>query len=200
MQSEKANAVGVSDTVLSTSSSVAEAAHAEGVYIAECYGPDGKLKWSDRIENLVVNVGKNLALDTFLAGSAYTVVGPYMFLAGGTPASAAATDTMASKTGWTEVGNTNAPAYKTPNSGGTQIRPTCAWSAAATGSKALSSALSFYFTSGGTVAGCGIVFGSGAVTTIDSTAGTLYSVGVFTGGSKTVATGDTLNVSYTASL
>jgi hypothetical protein len=52
----------------------------------------------------------------------------------------------------------------------------------------------------GTVAGCGIVFGSGAVSTIDSTAGVLYSVGAFTAGSKTVGNGDTLNVSYTASL
>lgn len=150
-------------------------------------------KWVAEAHNIVVNVGKNLALDTYLAGSAYTVVGPYMFLAGGTPASATATDTMASKTGWMEVGGTNAPQYS-----GT--RKTCAWSAAATGSKALSSALSFAMTTGGTVAGCGIVFGSGAVNTIDSTAGTLYSVGVFTGGSKTVQNGDTLNVSYSAGL
>lgn len=157
-------------------------------------------KWDDVIDNIVVNVGKNLALDTLFAGSSYTTVGPYMFLAGGTPASAAATDTMASKTGWTEVGSTNAPAYKYPNSGGTQVRAATSWSAAASGSKALSSNASFYFTSGGTVAGCGIVLGSGAVNTIDSTAGTLYSVGAFSGGSKTVAAGDTLSVSYTASL
>ena len=100
---------------------------------------------------------------------------------------------MAAKTSWTEVGGTNAPAYS-----GT--RKTAAFSAAATGSQALSSALSFVFTSGGTVAGCFIVLGTGAVNTLDSTAGVLYSVGTFTGGSKTVATSDTLNVSYTASL
>lgn len=150
-------------------------------------------KFADVIENIVVNVGKNLALDTYLAGAAYTVVGPYMGLAGGTPASAVATDTMATKTGWTEVGATNAPAYTAP-------RKTCAWSAAASGAKSLSSALSFAITSAGTVAGCFIVFGSGAVSTVDSTAGTLYSVGAFTGGSKAVTNGDTLNVTYTASL
>jgi hypothetical protein len=170
-----------------------EAANATGVYHVECVGADGQVKWAEDIENIVVNVGKNLALDTFLAGSAYTVTGPYMFLAGGTPASAAATDTMATKTGWTEVGLANAPTYTGP-------RKTVAWSAAATGSKATSAALSFAITGSGTVAGCGIVFGTGAVSTIDSTAGTLYSVGAFTGGSKTVANGDTLNVTYTASL
>lgn len=172
---------------------MAEAAAAEGVYHFVCIDAEGNVKWEDKVENLVVNVGKNLALDTLFAGSAYTVTGPYMFLAGGTPGSAAATDTMATKTGWTEVGTANAPAYTAP-------RKTVAFSAAATGSKATSAALSFAITSAGTVAGCGIVLGSGAVTTIDSTAGVLYSVGAFTGGSKTVAASDTLQVSYSASL
>lgn len=187
------NSPAVSSSGVASGTGMREAASAEGRYVVECFDADGNLKWSDTIENIVVNVGKNLALDTFLAGSAYTVTGPYMFLAGGTPASAAATDTMATKTGWTEVGGANAPTYS-----GT--RKTCAWSAAATGSKALSSALSFGITGSGTVAGCGIVFGSGAVSTIDSTAGVLYSVGAFSGGSKTVANSDTLNVTYTASL
>lgn len=161
--------------------------------LAEFLAIPVEVKWVDVAENIVVNVGKNLMLDTGLAGSAYTVTGPFMGLCGGTPASATATDTMASKTGWTEVGGTNAPQYS-----GT--RKTCAWSAASAGSKALSAALSFAMTSGTTVAGCFIVFGSGAVNTLDSTAGTLWSVGAFSGGSKTVANGDTLNVSYSTSL
>lgn len=228
-QNAAAFAAGLSGAAVCSPAAIGEDAQAEGHYVFTAIGPREELrdqyvalrdemwaweeagnvieaarikalmtpmeeeKWTDEIHNIVVNVGKNLALDTFLAGSAYTVTGPYMFLAGGTPASAAATDTMATKTGWTEVGGTNAPQYS-----GT--RKTCAWSAAASGSKALSSALSFAITSSGTVAGCGICFGSGAVNTLDSTAGTLYSVGAFTGGSKTVANGDTLNVSYTASL
>jgi hypothetical protein len=44
------------------------------------------------------------------------------------------------------------------------------------------------------------VYGSAALSTIDNTAGTLYSAGAFTGGVKTVGSGDTLNVSYTASM
>lgn len=196
---EKTNTQSLSAASIAQEFGVSESGEAHGTYHVVCRDSEGNIKWEDDAENIVVNVGKNYALDGYLQ-TAVTITGPYMFLAGGTPASAAATDTMASKTGWTEVGNANAPAYKTPNSGGTQIRPTCAWSAASAGSKSLSSALTFYMTSGGTVAGCGIVLGTGAVSTIDSTAGILYSVGVFTGGSKTVTTGDTLSVTYTASL
>jgi hypothetical protein len=77
-------------------------------------------------------------------------------------------------------------------------RKTPAWSAASAGSKATSSAASFVFTSAGTVAGCFLNLAGSS--TIDSTTGTLYSAGDFTGGSRVVAAGDTLNVSYTGSL
>jgi hypothetical protein len=104
-----------------------------------------------------------------------------------------AADTMSSHAGWTEAGNANAPTYTAP-------RKTAAWSAASGGSKALSSALSFAITGTGTVKGAFMVYGSGAVSTIDNTSGTLYSAGVFSGGDKVVGNGDTLSVSYTASL
>jgi hypothetical protein len=150
-------------------------------------------KWSDDCPNVVCTAGKNVALDAYLAGSAYTVTGPYMLLINTNASAAVAGDTMASHAGWLEVGNANAPTYTAP-------RKTVAWSAASSGSKATSAALSFAITSSGTVGGCGIVFGSGAVSTIDNTSGTLYSAGAFTGGSKTVSNGDTLNVTYAASL
>lgn len=193
MQHDKLAAAATGGASIGKLGGQAEQAHAEGFYVVECFDADGNLKWEDRIDNIVVNVGKNQMLDSALAGSAYTVTGPFMGLAGGTPGSAAATDTMATKTGWTEVGNTNAPTYTAP-------RKTVAWSSASAGSKATSAALSFGITGSGTVAGCFIVFGSGAVSTVDSTAGVLYSVGAFTGGSKTVANGDTLNVTYSTSL
>jgi hypothetical protein len=171
-----------------------EQAKAEGFYKVECYDVDGNLKWSDIIENTVVTVGKNLALDTYLAGSSYTVTGPYMGLISSTSFSAiSASDTMSSHSGWLEAGNANAPTYS-----GT--RKTCAWSAASGGSKSLSAALSFSITGSGTVKGAFIVFGSGALNTIDNTSGTLYSAGLFSGGDKTVGSGDTINVSYTTSL
>lgn len=165
-----------------------------GVYEVVCIGPDGLEKWRDTIENTVVTVGKNLALDTYLAGSSYTVVGPFMGLISSTSFTAiAAADTMASHGGWLEAGNANAPTYTAP-------RKTAAWSAASAGSKALSSALAFAITGAGTVKGAFMAYGSGAVTTIDNTAGTLYSAGLFSGGDKVVGNGDTINVSYTASL
>jgi hypothetical protein len=44
------------------------------------------------------------------------------------------------------------------------------------------------------VAGCFININGSA--TIDNTTGTLYSAGSFTGGNKTVASSDVLNVTY----
>ena len=171
-----------------------ERAEAHGRYVFECIGPGGKLKWRDTIENVVATVGKNLALDTFLAGSAYTVTGPYMGLISSTSWSAvAAADTMASHAGWLEAGGANAPTY----SGN---RKTAVWSAASAGSKALSPALSFAITSTGTVKGAFLVFGSGALNTKDNTAGTLWSAGTFSTGDKAVVNGDTLNINYSTSL
>jgi len=152
-----------------------------------------RYEWKDTIKNLVTDVGKNYALDGFLQ-TAVTIVGPFMGLISSVGWSAvAAGNTMGSHAGWTEAGGANAPTYS-----GT--RKTCAWSAASGGTKALSAALSFTFTGAGTVKGCFIVLSTGAVNTIDSTAGTLYSCGLFTGGDKTVVSTDVLNVSYTASL
>jgi hypothetical protein len=153
-----------------------------------------QIVWEDTIHNTVCTAGKNLALDTFLAGSSYTVVGPYIGLISSTSYSAiAAGDTQASHSGWLEAGNANAPTYTSP-------RKTAAWSAASAGSKALSSNASFAITGSGTVKGAFMIYGSGALTTIDNTAGTLLSAGLFTGGDKVVANLDTLNVSYSLAI
>ncbi len=171
-----------------------ENAEAHGIFTIECRDKNNELKWSDTFNNLVTTVGKNLALDTYLAGIAYTVTGPFMGLISSVGYSAiAAANTMASHAGWTEAGNANAPTYS-----GT--RKTAVWSAASSGTKVLSSALTFNITSTGTVKGCFIVFGTGAVNTIDDTNGVLYSAGLFTGGDRAVVNTDTLNISYTASL
>lgn len=172
----------------------AECAVLNGRYQVECIGADGKLKWSDDFDNLVATVGKNLALDTFLAGSGYTVTGPYMGLISSVSYSAINVgDTMASHAGWLEAGGANAPTYTAP-------RKTCAWNAASAGYKALSAALSFAITGTGTLKGAFIVFGSGAVSTIGDTNGTLLSAGLFSAGDRAVISGDTVNVSYSLSL
>jgi len=194
MENEKTNPTSKCDAGLLRSSGMNEKVQINGRFTAECFDKNGNLKWRDFIDNVVCTIGKNVVLDAYLAGSGYTVTGPFMGLISSVDWSAvAAADTMASHAGWKEAGATNAPTYTAP-------RKTCAWDAAASGSKALSSALAFVFTGSGTVKGCFIVFGTGAVNTIDNTSGTLYSAGVFTGGDKVVADTDTLNVSYTASL
>jgi len=192
---ESGKAEHVSEAALLRAGAMSEEARARGRFLVECFDKDGRLKWRDTIENLVATVGKNLALDTYLAGAGYTVTGPFMGLisSAGYSTGPAAGDTMASHGGWAEAGNANAPTYTAP-------RKTCAWSGAAAGAKALSAALAFVFTGAGTVKGCFLVFGSGAVTTIDNTGGTLYSAGLFTGGDKAVVNTDTLNVSYSTSL
>lgn len=194
MQNEKASANDSNDASIIRNSMHNEKAEAHGRFFIECIGADGKVKWTDTAENVVTTVGKNLALDTYLEGAAYTVTGPFLGLISSTSFSAvAAADTMASHAGWLEAGNANAPTYTAP-------RKTAAWNAASGGSKALSAALSFAITGTGTVKGCFLVFGTGAVSTIDNTSGVLYSAGLFTGGDKSVVNTDTLNVSYTASL
>jgi hypothetical protein len=166
----------------------------QGFYEVECFGADGALKWRDVFANTVVTVGKNLLLDSGLAGSAYTVVGPYMGLISLVSYSAiSAADTMTSHAGWLEAGATNAPTYTAP-------RKTCAWSAASAGAKALSAALSYAITGTGTIKGAFIAFGTGALSTIDNTAGTLFSAGLFTGGDRAVINGDTVQVSYSVSV
>lgn len=178
----------ISGASLLMSNGIGDGVKIDGRYEVECFDADGNLKWSDVIENLITTVGKNLTLDTILSGAGYTA-SVVMGLKG--VGTAVIGDTMASHASWVEVGLANAPAY----SGN---RPTPAFSAAAAGVKSTSAAASFTFTSGGTVAGCFITLAGSA--TKDNTTGTLYSAGDFSGGNRTVANTDVLNVSYSSTL
>lgn len=160
---------------------------AKGYFTVECVGTDGTLKWQDEIHNLVTTVGKNDILDKYLAGSSYTQTIVMGLKAVGT---AVIADTQASHASWLEVGLANAPAYS-----GTRKTP--AFSAAASGVKATSAAVSFVFTSGGTVAGAFI--NNGGSSTIDSTTGVLFSAGDMSS-SRAVLSGDTLNITYQLSV
>ena len=107
-------------------------------------------------------------------------------------------DTISSHAGWQEVGGANAPAYSGSRQSPNWTAATNNGSAAGSNiSSKAASALTFTFTSGGTVFGCFINSGATASATKDSTTGILYSAGNFTGGSKVVASGDSLAVSYT---
>lgn len=139
--------------------------------------------WRDSCPNLVTTVGKNLLLDN---GFSQNFVSTYMMLMSNASytTGAAVGDTMASHGGWTE-----STAYSN------STRVVTAWSAAASGSKALSAALAFNINGTDTIKGAGLT----TVSTKGGTTGILYSMGLFTGGDQPVVNGNTLNVSYTAS-
>ena len=161
-----------------------EAMSLHGTYQIVCHDKFGDIKWVDVIGNLVTTVGKNSTMDTMLGNVA---VGAVVMGIKGT-GTALVTDTQASHTRL-EVGLANAPTYS-----GTRKTPV--FGAASAGAKSTSTPVVFTMTGSGTVAGCFINLGGSS--TIDSTTGVLFSAGDFTAGSKTVTSGDTLSVSYTA--
>jgi hypothetical protein len=181
---ETAKATDAQSASLVAGTGATEITSITGAYTVECFDADGNLKWSDQIKNLVVTVGKNFMLDTTFSGTTYSAAW-YLGLVDGTSSPTYnAANTMASHSGWTEF---------TDYSESTRPAPT--WSAASAGSKA-TTATSFSITGSGTVAGAFMTTDS----TKSGTTGTLFSAGNFSGGSRTVASGDTLNVTYTATL
>jgi hypothetical protein len=166
---------------------LAEEMLVKGKYIVECRGEDGELKWTDEIKNLVTTAGKNDMLEKYLEGSSWSTGTVYMGLKGA--GSAAAGDTMSSHGGWSEL-NISA------SSG---VRQSVSFGAASSGSKATDAASSFSITTAGptTVAGVFIVIGGTSAN--GNTTGVLFSAGDFAS-SRSVIAGDTLNVTYTASL
>lgn len=141
-----------------------------------CIGPDGEVKWEEHVHNLVTTAGKTDIIDKYLKGSSYTAAW-YCILAGA--GTKAAGDTLASHAGWSEV---------TPYSGN---RPAITWGTTSSGSNT-SSAVSISINATATVAGAG----TASVNT--GTSGVLYNVADFSA-SRSVASGDTLNVTFTLS-
>ena len=184
------NAVAVWGTNAVEEESVGIAGH----YHMECRDKDGNLKWEESFPNLVNSIGKQLLMDTLLKGVAYTVVGPFLGLINSSPTFLAA-DTMTSHAGWTEF-----IAYTV---GGSAVRGTAVFASATSAglspaniTSSLATAITYTITgAGGTVSGCFLVTGAGAVSTQSSTAGTLYSAGAFAV-PKITTVGDTVSVTY----
>lgn len=169
----------------------------EGFYEVKCHDKDGNLKWEESFPNLVVAAGKQLLLDTLLRTSGtYTTVGPFLGITK-VALTPVATDTM------TTLVTTNAGEFINYTVGGSPVRGTAVFAAStstgATPSNVTTSAatpITYTITgAGGTVYGCFLVTGSGAVSTQSSTAGTLYSEGNFATAKVTTA-GDTVSVTY----
>jgi hypothetical protein len=122
-----------------------------------------------------------------MAGSAYTAAW-YIGLISSTSYTTgpAVGDTASSHGGWTE---------DVTYSNSTRVAATFG-NAASGGSKATSTPSSFNINGTATIKGCFLISNS----TKSGTTGTLYSDGLFTGGDKGVASGDTLNVTYTPTI
>jgi hypothetical protein len=189
MSNEKTKFGDSCDATVTRGAGQADTIGLEGVYIAECFDAQGNLKWSETFKNLTTNVGRANLMNSYFANTGGGAI--VMGLKG--TGTAAYTDTQASHATWLEVGNANAPTYS-----GTRKTPTFSAATSANPSVlATSAAVTFSMTSSGTVAGAFI--NVGGTSAIDNTTGVLFSAGDFTAGSKVVASGDTINVSYTLS-
>lgn len=202
MNREQANAHSGQGASVARQQAVAEQAHAEGRYVFECFDRDGNLKWRDHIDNLVTTEGKNAALTHLLKGSSYTAsqvlgliedTGYSAVAAGNTAANITAVGGGSPANGWNEAPVSTVAARGTPSFG-----------TASAGSLATSSSVSFSILATDTIKGAFLMIRSGAgtapTTTVGNTSGAIYSAGLFSGGDRAVSNGDTLNVSYTASL
>jgi len=194
MQNELASCGDTAEIALNANVMIPEGVGVEGYWNVICRDAAGNVKWTEEFPNLVVAVGKQLMLDTLLKGSSYSVTGPYLGLTNAT-LSTAATDVMS-----TIVPSKEFTAYTV---GGSAVRGTAVFgSATSTGSSpsnvtsSTASGITYTITgAGGTVYGCFLVLGTGAVSTQGSTAGTLYSEGNFAVAKATTA-GDTVTVTY----
>jgi len=151
-------------------------------YLVECYGSDGELKWAETIDNLVVTEGLNKYLDatlkTGLSSPAW-----YVFLKGS--GTVQASDTMSSHPNWNEL---------TPYSNAT--RPQWNPGTISNGSVDNSgSKAQFNINASSTIYGAGMCDDD----TKGGTSGTLLGAGDFSS-SRSVESGDTLNVTITCSL
>ena len=172
---------------------------AHGRYVAQCFGADGQLKWSEEFDNLVTTEGKNFLLDTVMIGTAGTgalasVNMFYRMAFIATNTAPVATMTYAT------------PTYTEATSGVIASRGSPAFSASAGGVKSTSAAVSAAIVGTATIYGVSIVVlnaavvgNLGIVSDVATATAKLYSFGLF-GSAKSVTSGDTLNVSYSTTL
>ena len=139
-----------------------------------CLDKDGNEKWREHVHNLVTSAGKNDVLDKYFKGSSYTASWNLGLKGTG---SAAAGDTLASHSGWSEV---------TPYSGN---RPSITFGTTSGGSNTAST-VTYSINATATVAGAFICSAA------SGTSGTLYNAVDFSS-SRSVQSGDTLNVTPT---
>lgn len=168
-----------------------EKARACGKYFAECRDKDGNLKWTAEGDNLVVNAGLQYMAGTALSNSAAQITTWYIGLYGaGASNTPAASDTMSSHSGWTEI---------TPYSDAN--RPTATFASATNANPSVvtntSNKAVFNINATATVGGAFLVSNN----TKGGSTGTLFSAADFQSpGDRSVVSGDVLSVTYQFSL
>lgn len=158
----------------------------QGYFTAECIR-DGEVIWRDEFPNTVTTEGKNAMLDKFLGlGAAYAAIALGLHTTVGSATSTYATPSPQVESVVYSNGTRGVPSF----------------SAASAGAKATSSAVSFTINGSASITGAFVALGAAGVTTKSDTAATaiLLSSGTFSGGTRAVISGDTLNVTYTLTL
>jgi hypothetical protein len=160
---------------------------AGGVYTVTCVGPDGVEKWADTFHNLVMNGGIANMNGVYFALGTQTAAWYLGLVYGpGSGTTFAAADTLASHAGWTEDVNYTGSRKAVVFGAATTANPSVITNSASTAS--------FVMNAVTTIAGAFLT------NVASGTSGVLFSAGDFTGGDKSVSSGDTLNVTYTFSL
>ena len=152
----------------------------KGKWNVICRDKHGRIKWRDTIDNLVTDAGEDEVLAATLKNAAQAAW--YVMLTDGTP-TVAEGDTAASHAGWVEVQTYSESVRETWNGG------------AVSGQSVDNSASKASFSINGTVTVGGAALISN--NTKGGTSGILYSAGAFSGGDKSLANGDTLDVTAT---
>lgn len=190
MFNEKAKSTDLVSSTVQKGKGVTEGIRGGGVFTVTCHDKDGNLKWEAKSPNLVVNVGLQDMNAKYFAGSGYTAawyIGLYGAASSNDPA---ASDTMSSHAGWTEVTDYSQ-----------STRPAATFGTATTADPSVidnSGSPAAFSINGTTTVG-------GAFLTSDNTkggtSGTLFSASDFQSpGDRSVVSGDTINVTYTFSL
>ena len=201
MHSEKVDAQDSAGVTLIRGGNADEQVNITGSYEVKCLDAEGNLKWEDTIKNLVVTVGKNDLLDKYFKGSAYTATWYMGLVDNASFLNYSANDTLTSHagngttTGWLE--------FLSYTVGGTpSIRATPTWNTAGTPTAGSLStqATTFTITASGNVQGALMCTTLATNTATNGGGGILYSAGTFTGSNRAVASGDSLLVTYTASV
>ena len=185
IENAKANDSFSGGLVAGTQSS--ESSRATGKFTIECFDKEGNLKWSAEESNLVVNVGLQYMAGVALTGTSQSTTWYVGLYGSGASNNPAASDTLASHAGWTEI---------TPYSGN-RIAAVFAAATNANPSVVTNSAskASFSINSSATVGGAFLCNAASGTT------GILFSAADFSSpGDRSVVSGDVLAVQYTFSL